>query len=121
MKIGYLFASAAMSTLLVTNVIADNAGIESNYEIQNTYQYEYSDGKVPEWAEQKRERHTQRNRLQTHFAEDDAVGLKLEAQNRYQHRERNQHGRAGGGDGRSGSQGSGGAGAGAGKGSKGRH
>ena len=125
MRTAKFIASVAIGTLLAAPAMASNDGVESNNEIQNTYRHEYSDDKVPEWAEQERERHTERNRLQKHMAEGDAGGLKLKAQNRYQHQERNQVSRDGGGFGRSGSSGPGAAGAsagsGAGKGSNGRN
>jgi len=119
MKIAKLVASAAIGTLLATPAMANNDGVESNYEIQNTYQHEYSNDKVPAWAEQEREGHIERNRLQMHLAEDDAGGFKLKAQNRYQHRERNRVSRDGGYFGSSGYSGPGAA-SGAGKGSRGR-
>lgn len=123
MKIAKFVTMTAIGSLLAAPVLASNDGVESNYEIQNTYQHEYSDDKVPEWAKQERERHTERNRLQEHLADDSGNGLKLEAQNRYQNRERHQENRASGGFGRSGSSGPGAAGAssGSGKGSKGRN
>lgn len=134
MKIAKFVATAAIGSLLATPVMASDDGMESNYEIQNTYQHEFSENKVPDWADQERVRHTERHRLQEHLAVDADDGFKLEAQNRYQHQERHQvvrgdgdFGRSGsagfGGFGGSGSSGHGAAGAssGSGKGSNGRH
>lgn len=123
MKIAKYVATAAIGSLLSASVIASNDGFESTSEIGNTYQHEYSENRVPEWAEQERERHTERNRFERHLADVDGDGFKLEAQNRYQARERHQSNRGGGDFGRSSSSGHGVAGAssGSGKGSKGRH
>ena len=110
MKIAKFVATAAIGSLLATPVMASDDGMESNYEIQNTYQHEYSENKVPDWAEQERVRHTERQRLQEHLAVDADDGFKLEVQNRYQHQERHQVGRGGGDFGRSGSAGFGGSG-----------
>ena len=120
MKIAKYVTSATVGTLLATTVIASNDGLESNQEIQNTYQHEYSDDRVPAWAEQDRERHIESNRLQSYFAEGDAGAFKLKANNRYQYRERNRINRGDGGFGRPASSRPGGAASGAGKGSRGR-
>jgi len=123
MKTLKLVTAAAIGSLLVAPVMASNNGIESNYEIQNTYQHEYSESKVPEWAEQERERHTEKYRLQKRRADDGIGGLKLEAQNRYRNQERNQINRDGGDFGGSQASRSGVAGGSSkfGKGSAGRH
>lgn len=92
MKISQLITTAAVSTLLMTQVMADVEATESNYEVQNTYQHEYSENNVPGSAEQDRERHQEQNRFQKHLAENgaDGDGEKLKAQNRYQDQQRKQ-------------------------------
>ena len=126
MKIAKFVATAAIGSLLSAPLMASNDVVESHNEIRNTYQHEHSEKKVPEWAEQERERHTERNRFERHLADDDGDGFKLEAQHRYQNREQHQTKYGGGDFGRSSSTGSsgrnaGGASSGSGKGSNGRH
>lgn len=123
MIIAKLVATATIGSLLSVPVMASNDRIESNYEIRNTYQHEYSENNVPEWAEQERERHTEEHRFERHLADDDGDGYKLEVQNRYQNQERHQSHRGDSDGGRSGSSGpgAGGASSGSGKGSKGRN
>lgn len=121
MKIATFVATAAIGSLLSAPVVANNDGIESSNEIRNTYQHEYSEDKVPEWAQQERERHAEENRFERHLADDDGDGFKLDAKNRYQNRERHQTNQGGRDFGRSSSSGPGAAGtsSGSGKGSKG--
>lgn len=123
MKIAKFVATAALGSLLSAPVMASNDGFESTGEIRNTYQHEYSGNKVPEWAKQERERHTERNQFERHLADVDGGGFKLKTQNRYQNRERHQINRGGGDFGHSGALGRGAAGgsSGSSKGSKGRH
>lgn len=122
MRFSKYVVTAAIGSLLSVPVMATNDGVESRNEIRNTYQHEHSENRVPQWAEQERERHTERNRFEKHLADDQVGGFKLEAQNRYQKRERHQNNRGSGDFGRSGSSGRGVAGAssGSGRGSGGR-
>jgi hypothetical protein len=123
MKIAKFVATVAIGSLLSAPVMASNDGVESSSEFRNTYQHEYSGDKVPERAKQERERHTERNRFESHLADVEGGGFKLKAQNRYQNQERHQINRGDGEFGHSGSLGHGAAGgsSGSGKGSKGRH
>ncbi|MDH3759778.1 MAG: hypothetical protein OEU50_02275 [Gammaproteobacteria bacterium] len=123
MKLARFVATAAISSMLSTTVMAGNDGIESNYEIQNTYQHEHSQDKVPEWADQERERRTEKNRFEKHLVDVDGDGSRLKAQNRYRNQERHQMKNVGGDFGRSNSSGNGSAGtsSGSGKGSRGRN
>lgn len=123
MKIAKFVATVAIGSLLSVPVMAGNDGFKSNSEFRSTYQHEYSNNKVPEWAMQERERHTERNRFERHLADVEGGEFKLKAQNRYRYQERHQINRGGRDFGHSGSSrhGVAGASSGSGKGSKGRH
>lgn len=79
-----LLMTVAVTGLLMTQVNADTAPVESQFEIRNTYQYEYSQQSPSESAERKRIRSRDQKRLEQELADPDREAAKTMTQHRYQ-------------------------------------
>jgi hypothetical protein len=87
MKNSLLFTAAALSSLMMTQVIADTEVQESNLEYQHTFQHEKSVNDGSELGEKERLRLQEKLRVKQVEADQNATHDGIKVQERYKHQE----------------------------------